>query len=410
MSVECDAVVVGAGVAGLTAAKHITAAGRDVVVLEQASAPGGRIRTDRVDGFLLDRGFQLLNPAYPAAQRNLDLAALQLQSFPKGARIGVPATVLSLSAFSPQSWYRLARGKVASVRGLSALVRYALRCGWSEPARLRQRPDLPLGATLREHGVDDATLTEVAYPFLAGVFGQDDPGAVSRNYADFVLRSFVRGRPAVPSQGMQAIPDQLASSSAGALRYDSPVRRLTSQGVHTDDEEFRCRAVVLATDAASATALLPSLRPRPMNDLTTWYFTSDTEVPCRELIVAPADSMLCNIAVMTNTAPTYSADGRALIAASAVGLWPTGEAAELAREQTAVLLDLAANELAEIARYPIPGALPRFDSPRPSADPLRNPLLHNGVYVIGDHQDTPSIQGAMVSGERGAAAVLAALG
>ncbi len=84
---RADVVVVGAGLAGLRCAQVLGEAGRDVVVLEASDGVGGRIRTDRVDGFLVDRGFQLLNPAYPAVRRWVDVDALGLQPFGAGVAV-----------------------------------------------------------------------------------------------------------------------------------------------------------------------------------------------------------------------------------------------------------------------------------------------------------------------------------
>ena len=75
------ALIVGAGLAGLTCARLLRKAGYEVEVFEQSDGVGGRVRTDRFDGFLLDRGFQVLFTSYPAARRNLDMDALDLRTF-----------------------------------------------------------------------------------------------------------------------------------------------------------------------------------------------------------------------------------------------------------------------------------------------------------------------------------------
>lgn len=404
MPKSCDVAIVGAGVAGLTAARHLVDAGRDVIVLERASAPGGRIRTDIVDGFRLDRGFQLLNPAYPAAKRNLDLEALDLQPFPKGVQIGDSGTTLSLSPRTARSWWRVLSGEIGQLTGVTAFTRYALTCAATKPEKLRRRPDITIRIALMEHGVDEGTMQQLVVPFFAGVFGQTDADQVSRRYADFVLRSFVRGQPAVPALGMQAIPDQLAGALPDVVQYDTDAVEIGNRFVRTDTERIDCDTVVVATDAGSAAALIPGLKVPDMNDLTTWYFTTDDPLANRELVVAPVSSLLANVAVMTNNAPSYSLDGRPLVAATAVGYWRGPQEAQSAKRETARMLGIPAESLSEVARYPIANALPRFQPPKP----LRSPLRHDGLIVIGDFQDTPSTQGALVSGERGATAVLTA--
>ena len=74
-------VVVGGGVSGLCCAHRLHQAGVPFVLLEADEGPGGRVQTDRYDGFLLDRGFQVLLTAYPEAKRQLDYKKLDLRTF-----------------------------------------------------------------------------------------------------------------------------------------------------------------------------------------------------------------------------------------------------------------------------------------------------------------------------------------
>lgn len=100
-------VVVGAGLAGLACAQRLTRAGVDVLVLEASDAAGGRVGTDVVDGFRCDRGFQLVNPSYPALTQVVALAALDLRPFAAGVvvaagsfryALGRPATGAAVAA------------------------------------------------------------------------------------------------------------------------------------------------------------------------------------------------------------------------------------------------------------------------------------------------------------------------
>jgi glycine/D-amino acid oxidase-like deaminating enzyme len=403
MPLRPDVVVVGAGLAGLTCARALHRLGADVLVLEAEDGVGGRVRTDLVDGFRLDRGFQLYNPAYPAGQRTFDHDRLDLHAFEAGVEV-----------FREGSWRQLAdprrtvrnavpsaltaaRGQVGAPWELAAFGAYAYRCAVEPPDQLRQRADVPMAQALQEAGVRGGAFERLVQPFLSGVFA-DEALATSRRFGDFVLRSFVRGSPGVPAEGMQALPEQIAAGlPPGALRLRTRVRSVRPGVVTTTAGEVAARVVVVAN-----ADLLD--RSTVWSALTTWYFTAE-EAPAhghRMLVVdGGPQRWLANLAVLTSVAPTYSASGRPLIAATAVGWWPAGPEAERARTEAAALLGVSPADLQEVARYPIQQALPRL---APGTG-LRRPVVQDdGLVGIGDHRDTPSIQGALVSGERGAIA------
>ncbi len=409
-----DAVVVGAGLAGLIAARILHRLGYDVLVLEQQDTVGGRIRTDLVDGFQLDCGFQLFNPAYPAGRRTFDYPALDLRAFSAGVdvvrdgrrqRLADPRRAPREAL--PAAWSSL-RGHPAPAWELASFAAYAAACGTEPVHRLRQRPDRPIGEALASWGVGRRALERVVAPFLSGVFA-DEQLQTSRRYADLVLRSFVRGTPAVPARGMQALPAQLADDlPAAAVRTATPVAAVREGLVETGTGAVAGRVVLIATDGPAAAGLLPGLATPPMGALTTWYFAADAVEADPVLLVDGSGSpMLCNVAVMTAAAPEYGPAGRHLVAATAVGHHDGTAAAESARQECARLLDRSPQSLEAIGRYPIRHALPRHE---PGAPLRRNPVLSERTLVIGDHRSTPSIQGAIVSGEHGAAAAARLLG
>lgn len=406
-----DAVVVGAGLAGLSAARHLAIHGRDVVVLEASDAVGGRVRTDRQDGLLLDRGFQVYNPAYPEAARVLDHAALDLRPFVPGVQVRTPRGPHHLG--DPRRRPLWAPGALSpatgSVLGKARLAAYLLRTASSPVSRVLARPDGTADSALREAVGDPVLVDTVLRPFLAGVFLEPDL-ATSRHFLDLVLRSFATGIPSVPAAGMQAIPEQLAAALPdGTVRLSTPALSVAPGVVRTADGEVRARTVIVAVDPATARVLLPGLDVPRGRGVTTWYFLADARA--RDLtggepvIVVDRDGPVVNTVVLTHAAPSYAPAGHVLVSASALGVHPSRSMADAVRAHLGLLYGVPTARWEQVACYPIAYALPAFEPPASVRRPVE---VADGILVAGDHRDTPSIQGAMVSGRRAATAALRA--
>jgi len=402
---DVDVVVVGAGLAGLAAGRQLRAGGRTAVVLEASDGVGGRMRSEIVDGVTVDRGFQLLNPAYPEAARVLDLAALHLRPFDAGVLVAGsdgshlvadprrrPGALVSSVRHAPGS--RLEQARFAA---------YAVRLASGDGRRLLTGPDTSVGEAYSVFG----ELTDrVLAPFLSGVLF-DDSQTTSRRFTDLLLRAFVRGTPCVPARGMQAIPDQLAAGVE--VRLGTPVRAVTPTSVTTDDGVLVARAVVVATDPAIAGVLLPGLDLPVMRSGTTWWHLADAPGAAltggRAVLVVDPDRRgpLVNSVVVSNAAPGYATHGRALVAST--GLGTAGISQREVRDHLTLLYGVDTTNWDEVAVQRITATVPAV----PPGSPLRRPASHDGVFVAGDHRDTASIQGALVSGRRIADAVLRAL-
>jgi cobalamin biosynthesis Mg chelatase CobN len=228
-----------------------------------------------------------------------------------------------------------------------------------------------------------------------------------------VWRSFVIGTIAVPAAGMGAIPAQLAAGlPAGVLRLGQRVEAVGPGVVRTADAELAARAVVVAADPVTAAALLPRVVAPRMHTLTTLYHVAPT-APARgpTLHLDGTGGPLANTVVLTEAVPEYSPDApggdrRALVSSSFVG--PAGTVAEPAvRRELARLYAVPTSEWEHLHTVEVTRALPAL----PGGSPLRRDVaLGEGLFVAGDHRDTPSQQGALVSGRRAAQAVLAHLG
>ena len=323
---DVEVVVVGAGLAGLRCASVLADAGHEVRVWEAADEVGGRIRTDVVDGFRCDRGFQVLNPAYPELDSCVDVAALRLQPF--GAGVGV----------------RRERGSVVLAHPLRApsrvpgmLARRGVRPGdavavarWAYPAlrpgHLKASPgeDTTLVAALDRCGVS-GELRRVIDRFLSGVV-LDDTGATSNAFALLLVRMFALGVPSLPSDGMAALPRQLAAPLGERVALNRRVTGITRAdgGWRVDAEDgatAHAREVVIATDATAAAQWIGGALPPTHGVVTDWWATDRPWDGPPMLFVdgrAGARGPVVNAAVISAAAPTYAPPGRHLVAASAL--------------------------------------------------------------------------------------------
>ena len=406
---SADVIVVGAGLAGLAAARRLHQAGREVLVLEASDAVGGRVRTDVVDGLRLDRGFQVLNTAYPAAAAILDYPGLELATFVKGAVVhhGGRTHRLADPRSEPASTLTTLHSGLLRWKDKAALGALSAWCGYAPVSMLLSGEDMSTGEALRRAGVGPDAVERFLRPFLAGVL-LDPTLTTSARYFRLVWRSFARGSVVVPARGMQAIPDQLAAGlPEGTIQLSSPVAALTPGGVGlAGGRELRAPAVVVATDGATAARLLPELAEPAWHGVTTFYYSSSAPPGEGILVLDPdSDGLVTNSVVMSSVSPAYSSRGRVLISTSVAGS-RRGEPG-LGRRvaaRTALLHGMAVADLDPVGEYSIDHATPAAPPPFRVRRPVQ---VGAGRYVCGDWRDTPSIQGALVSGRRVASALLA---
>ena len=411
--VAVDVVIVGGGLAGLAAARRLDRAGVNWLLVEGSDRLGGRVATDVVDGWRLDRGFQVLNTAYPRVSALADIDALDMRYFTAGVlvRRGGALHRLDNPLRDPLGTPRTLNSGVGTLADRLKFAALATRCATYPLDRLLDAAETTTQDALRAAGLSHRIIEEVLRPFLSGVFA-DRSLDTSSHVLAVVLRSFARGRIGVPAAGMAALP----AAIAGPLPYPQLLVGARTLEVRpgvvvTTGGEIRCRAVLVATDPVSASALLPGLPTPAMRGLTTFYFGADHAPLDEPTLVIDGDrrEIVANTVVMSNAAPEYAPAGKSLIAASVVGASaPSGASEAVIRVELARLYGVPTDDWQLLSVVTLPEALP---AARPPQGHLHKPVdFGEGLFVAGDHRDTPSIQGALASGWRTAGAVLASLG
>ncbi|MEV8093162.1 NAD(P)/FAD-dependent oxidoreductase [Kitasatospora sp. NPDC085879] len=398
-----DVVVVGAGLAGLACARDLVAGGLEVAVLEASDGVGGRMRTDPVSGFRLDRGFQVFNTSYPQVRRRIDLRALRLHPF-------TPGFVLACDRV--RRWFvdptrrpdlagDLLPGRLAPFRDTVALGLLSARDMVLPAALLRRGRDVSTGAALASAGLSPGTVDGVLRPFLAGVFLEEGLETSGRVF-HLVWRSLLRGTLCLPEFGIGAVPEQLAAGlPPGTVRLGSPVAELTADGVLlADGTELPAGRTVVATEAPEAARLLPGPAVPPGRSVTTLYHAAPVSPLAEPTLLVDADGPVLNSVVLSEVVPGCSGDGRALVATSVLG--PAREPRVRARLAELYRVDTGGWE--HLADRAVPYALPAMPAPHPLTRPA---ALGGGRYVCGDHRGTGPVQGALASGARAAREVLA---
>lgn len=405
-------VVVGAGLAGLSCARTLCEAGRRVLVLERENVVGGRVRTDRHEGFLLDRGFQVYLTAYPEARRQLNHDRLNLHRFEPGSLIwtGHRFEKLSDPWRRPGQIFQTAFAGVGSLADKLRIARLRWQCLSGTVDELWQRPEQPTIDELHSLGFSERIIQTFFRPFLGGVF-LDPALETSSRMLQFVFRMFSSGDAALPAGGMQDIPKQLAESLPPAcLRLNTPVGHLQSQQVVlTTGEQIDAAAVVVAAEQAAAARLVPQIAPDPNPRGVYCLYFAAPQSPLNEPILVLNGSgtgRVNNLCVPSDVVPDYSSDGRALVSVTVL------ENDQAEATLVPIVLDelqnwfgSQVNSWTHLRSYNLPYALPN-QSVAARQQQTNSALRREGVWICGDHCTNGSINGALQSGRIAAERIL----
>lgn len=412
---ERPVVIVGAGLAGLCCAIELGRRGLPWLLLEAGDAVGGRVRSDTIDGFTLDRGFQVLLTAYPEARRLLDYEALDLRAFEPGALIrrGGSFHRVSDPLRRPQHALASLRAPVGTLADKARIGLLGARLRTTEAHRLVEGPDVATVRHLADLGFSDEIVDHLLRPLFAGI-QLDWSLATSSRAFTFVLAMLARGDNAVPAAGIEAIPRQLAGRLDPArIRLHTRVTAIDDGGVTVADVgHLPAGAVVIATDGPTAARLDAAVADPGSKTVGCVWFAADSAPVTEPVLLLDADRSgpVNNLTVMSRVAPTYAPPGAELVAASVVPApgarvdVPDDQLIPDVRDQLRGWFGPAVDGWRHLRTDRITHAQPRQPAGR-LTPPGRPVGLGPGRYVCGDHRDDASINGAMVSGRRAAEAV-----
>lgn len=398
-------IVVGAGLAGLTCAKLLAAAGRPFLLLEAGTCPGGRVVSERTpEGFVLDRGFQVLLDSYPTARRHLDLAALGGGRFRSGALFvgeGRPRP-LENPLRRPLAALGVLRGGVLSVADQVRMARLVVRLAVG-----RRGEDVSTEGLLRSCGFSEEFFVRFARPFFGGVLLDPALGTSSRLFASY-LRYFATGRALLPAEGIGGIARQLASAlPGGSVRYGARVAEVLYRGAEAagvvleDGSAVRGERVVLAVDEPAMCRLLGRGEPRAALGTAVHYFRAPRAFYEGGWLCLPPrrrESPVLHGALVSNVAPSLAPEGAHLWSVTVVPDHPRAEDAEFVAAEVASWFGAAGTELQPLKFIRVPYAVP-VQPPGYADRPTPWGAVAPGVVAVGDAVSGASIEAVMASGE-----------
>ena len=399
-------IIIGGGVAGLTAALYLERQGLEVLLLESSDRVGGRIKTDQIDGYLLDHGFQVYLTAYGEGLKTLELDKLNLKKFLPGAHLLLPTHKIATFVDplrSPSYVLKSLAAPAGDIGDKLSLFSLSRRLCKKRNKAIFEQDNVPTHTILKNYGLDDQLIQTFIRPFFAGIFLESSL-QTSRRMFDFVMKMFTKGDAAVPAGGMEAIPKQILSKlvSTSVLTHHEVIAIKDNKVECSNGKTYHGDKIIVATDAGKLTASISGRPNTSWHGVSCLYFSAD-EAPYKESLiglVSKPGQVVNNIAVMSNVCETYAPAGKALIAVSCNTILSDSKDTVLAvQKELSAWYGAKVMEWNFLKMYTIPKALPEQSSVSYDLD-IQKSKINDHVYMIGDHMVQSSINGAMRSGRQ----------
>ena len=397
--------IIGAGISGLTAAVYLHQKGYKVQILEASDRAGGRIKTDLIDGFRLDRGFQVLLTEYPETRALLDYKKLNLKRFLPGATVLYDGGQFEIADpfRRPTATFATLFAPVGSLKDKintfflkNKLVKITI------PEVFKQ-PETDTISQLKKYGFSPKMIDRFYKPFFSGIFLENDL-KTSSNMFDFVMKMFSEGDAAIPELGMEEIPKQLvAMLPENSIQYNVKVSAIENNKIICEDgSTLEADKIIVATEAIGLASNYISKTKQNFHQVTNVYFEANIAPTQKAIVVLNASTdkkWVNNLSVLSNISNQYAPTGKVLISISYNGI-PAIEDTTLAENMKAELKKWYGNQVADwklLKTYRIHYALPNQEI---VSDEVCNSeiKISENLFICGDHLLNGSINAAMKSG------------
>lgn len=408
-----DVVIVGAGISGLSCAAALHQKNLSFIILESSNRPGGRIKTDVIDRFRLDHGFQVLQTGYPEASRVLNFQKLKLKKFPAGVavRYNNEFHVIADPRRHPKYLFSTLFSPIGTLKDRFLMLKLAKDvCGGSLEALFNQE-EQPAIKFLQDWGFSAGFIDRFFVPFFAGAC-LDPKITASSHVLKYIFRVFAQGDATLPSAGMGDIPGQIMGRlPKGSIRYNSRVIGLDDTSVTLEDgSRLYGKTVVLAISQKALPGLVSSLSVQPSMGESCLYYSADWQPPYKEpflLLNGEGRGLINNIAFPSLVSPEYAPPGKTLIAAVVLGKenMARPDLEQRVRNQCADWFGGQVEGWKHIKTFRIEHALPSQEPPTVHPFVPKEPVSKN-LRIIGEHRSLPGIQWALLSGRMAAEAII----
>ena len=396
------AIVVGAGISGLSCALELEKNGYRVQILEKENHPGGRVHSDVINGYILNRGFQVLQTGYPETKRLLDYEKLELCNLDPEVWIMNNNKIKKLydPLQNPSNLLKAAFSNVGTFQDKLRLLQLRQSTTSRSTNKIFQENETTSLEQINNYGFSESIINEFFKPLFGGAFLDNELDTTSRMF-NFVYKIFSIAPIAIPKYGMKSIPEQLEAKLESKISFNTNVVKLDNKNVFLENETLSADAIVLAANHDSAKKLIPSIEEISWNSTSCYYFIADSPPFSSKVVLLNGNNRgeINNVFVPTNISKAYSPNNKSIISVSTIGL--NNNESEIRNE----LNNWFGNQTEDwklLHTYHIEQALPRMSVPSVS-----HSQYVNGIHMCGDYLTSSSIHGSMHSGRMTANQIIA---